>query len=763
MKFSEYSVLILFLLLFQFSSLDAQCPVFTNLNGSGVSCQYGSTSNPFQNTGIVAGRHTVITHQGTDPKTNNQLPLLPPGESTVIKLGNEQTGAQAEAVTYTFTVDPDHAILLLKFAVVFQDPGHASPAQPRFVVRVLNAAGQLVETCAQYDVTAAGNIPGFSSYGGVRYRPWTNVGIDLFSYAGQTVKLQFITYDCAYHGHFGYAYFTASCISNNLALSACNGNQLTLVAPSGFASYQWDNGSTTPSALYTIQGNTTVNCLITSATGCHFTLSGTISTEEGLPTSSMVIYDTISKGDSYNQNFFNLPPQNDTGTFMYYNTFFNTSDCSGGDVSITLYLTVLNDYRHLYRDVACQGMDYDRYGFHYTNLQTGIIVDTIIENNATGHSMTILHLTVSPSFSLSNTYISGNTEVCNHNEEIYSIPNPEGIESFDWEVPDGVSVMSGQNTPSITLYFTDLATSPTVLSLTGSNGCGSGTIQLTINNSPTYHIFSQDSICSGNEYHQYGFNLPRQDSTGWFTFMNYHTTTKGCDSIEILQLMVTGAPLLTTLPSSAEICLGQQAAIHAMGEHAGFNTGTLTPPIAVGDIICTDNSFAKPSDWPIAGKTAAGVVFFVDNTGEHGWAAQLTDQATNLKWSTSHNDIGTLTNYSNARNAISDFDGFSNTQHIRAQGNATSFPAVYAGNFANGWYLPSAGQLRILFSELVAINSSLNIAGGSQIPMDSNWWYWSSTEYNSNNAWTVNYYGFTNFFDKATQDYSSRVRCVRSF
>ena len=180
-------------------TLMAQCPDFTNLTGGDVTCQYGNFQNPFMNTGIAYGRHTVITQQGSDPNTGHQLPFLPPGESAVVKLGNEQVGAQAEAITYQFTVNPDYAILLLKFAVVFQDPGHPAPAQPRFVVRVLNSAGQQVEDCAVYDVTAAGNIPGFQTFTSgsrhVRYRPWTNVGIDLSDYAGQQVKVQFETYD----------------------------------------------------------------------------------------------------------------------------------------------------------------------------------------------------------------------------------------------------------------------------------------------------------------------------------------------------------------------------------------------------------------------------------------------------------------------------------------------------------------------------------------------------------------------------------------
>ena len=109
----------------------AQCPDFTNLNGSNVTCQYGMFEDPFQYTGIASGRHTVISQQGSDPNTGHQLPFLPPGENRVVRLGNEQVGKQAEAITYQFTVNPDYAILLLKFAVVLEDPGHPAPAQPR--------------------------------------------------------------------------------------------------------------------------------------------------------------------------------------------------------------------------------------------------------------------------------------------------------------------------------------------------------------------------------------------------------------------------------------------------------------------------------------------------------------------------------------------------------------------------------------------------------------------------------------------------------
>ena len=763
MRFYPFIAVVLLVLVT--TTVSAQCPDFTNLTAPGCTCQYGTFDNPFMNTRVAYGRHTIITQQGADPNTGYQLPFLPPGENRVVKLGNEQVSAQAEAVTYQFTVDPDHAILLLKFAVVFEDPGHPFPDQPRFVVRVLNGAGQLVDNCAEYDVTAASDIPGFQTYTSrwhnVKWRPWTNMGIDLSDYAGQQVHVQFVTYDCSWHGHYGYAYFTASCLSNKLALSGCNGDQVTLVAPSDFESYAWDNGSTTTTATYTINGTTTANCLITSATGCVFTLSGTLSAQSGLPTTSSTIYDTICEGDTYTDNFFNLPPQWETRTHTFRNTFFNTANCTGGSVTTTLFLTILPRYYHIY-DAACQGSDYNAHGFHYTNLQTGSYTDTVETLFPSECApLTILHLTVNPSFNMGNS-LSGETAVCCHEVCTYALTNVEGLATFHWNMPDGVNILTGQGTSVANLYFTDDAPNPATITLTGANGCGSGTIPITVTHWPTYHIFFQDSLCTGNDYHRYGFDLARQDSTGWYTFTNRYTTAHGCDSVRILQLLVTGTPTLTTLAQPEEICTGQSTTIHAIGENAGFSQSGTAPDVAIGDILCTDGSIVKPSSWPVAGKIAMGIVFYVDNTDEHGWAVHLQDQGTSVQWTPSgqNTDISTLTNYTNGRDAIMDLDGYSNTQKIRNAGNATEYPAAYAMDFANGWYLPAVGQLRLLFGEIITLNNSLQIVNGTQFPMNSHFDYWSSTEYGQNYAWSVYINGIVGYYYKY---YISMVRCVRDF
>ena len=121
----EHSTKILFTLLWGLLALTvrAQCPDFMDLTSSAVTGYYSTsgyhvTSSLVMSVGIMPGRHTLITQQGTDPRTGDQLPLLPDGENAVVKLGNEQVGGETESLVYTFTVDPDNSVLLLKYAVV---------------------------------------------------------------------------------------------------------------------------------------------------------------------------------------------------------------------------------------------------------------------------------------------------------------------------------------------------------------------------------------------------------------------------------------------------------------------------------------------------------------------------------------------------------------------------------------------------------------------------------------------------------------------
>jgi len=246
---------------------------WTGYTGSFINCC------PVQ--GIVNGRHTIINTPGTDPRTGNQLQMLPPGGTHSAKLGNEQTGAQAERLRYTLTVTPQNALFIYKYAVVFQDPNHTSSDQPKFNIRVLNASGNVLDpVCGFYSVVSSGSIPGFQTAPGtVRWKNWTNVGIDLSPYMGQNITIEYTTYDCAQGGHYGYAYISCSCAPMEISMGYCQGNAtVDMQAPDGFVSYLWSPGGQTTQSI-TITNpvvGTNYSCLLTSHNGCQVTLNAVL-------------------------------------------------------------------------------------------------------------------------------------------------------------------------------------------------------------------------------------------------------------------------------------------------------------------------------------------------------------------------------------------------------------------------------------------------------------------------------------------------------
>lgn len=248
---------------------------FSNWTGRTGSCCVINTPTA----GIVNGRHTIMTGNATDPNACDDITVVAPGYQNSARLGNAQTGAQGERLLYTYQVAEETALFTYQYAVVLQDPGHTQAQQPRFEIRVLNAGGQVISTqCGYYQVTAAANIEGFRSCGGVRYRAWTPVGIDLSGYIGQNITIEFSTGDCSLGGHYGYAYVVGECNPLEIQVDYCpsNSNQAILTAPSGF-DYQWSTGQTTQQITITDPPNGAVySCNLTAVTGCQVTLNATI-------------------------------------------------------------------------------------------------------------------------------------------------------------------------------------------------------------------------------------------------------------------------------------------------------------------------------------------------------------------------------------------------------------------------------------------------------------------------------------------------------
>ncbi len=181
--------------------------------------------------------------------------------------------------------------------------------------------------------------------------------------------------------------------------------------------------------------------------------------------------------------------------------------------------------------------------------------------------------------------------------------------------------------------------------------------------------------------------------------------------------------------------------------------------VAVGDILCEGGQIYTPATYLSSGATAIGVVFYVDGTGQHGWAVALRDPyGGSTYWGPLMTDTP-LGNYSDKSQAIYDLDGYQNTQVV-LQTYSDRLYAFGRLDFDNGWYMPALGQLNYLYGNLVEVNASLTVAGGVPFAMDSSWQYWSSTEVDHSHAWSLYSTGELNPIAKSS--YSS-VRCVINF
>ncbi|MEA2042103.1 MAG: DUF1566 domain-containing protein [Bacteroidota bacterium] len=160
-----------------------------------------------------------------------------------------------------------------------------------------------------------------------------------------------------------------------------------------------------------------------------------------------------------------------------------------------------------------------------------------------------------------------------------------------------------------------------------------------------------------------------------------------------------------------------------------------------------------------------GIVFWVDETGQHGLVCAKIDQdgGSGIRWY-----AGTYT-YTMAK-GDGPYAGELNTAIIIAnQGNGDG--STYAARICNelqvteggktygDWYLPSKEELNLMYQNKATIDATAGANGGSDF---ASAYYWSSTEDNNGgNAWSQTFdYGNQGDYGKHT---TYNVRAVRAF
>ncbi|MBK5284965.1 MAG: PKD domain-containing protein, partial [Bacteroidia bacterium] len=521
---------------------------FTNWLGfTGTFPQLPNVPTP----GIVNGRHTIIASPAapaTDPNTCNNLQITPAFVGGyVCRLGNSSTGAQTEQLVYPLVVDSNNALFVYRYAVVLQDPSHTPAEQPNFRIRVLDSLGVVIDpVCGQYFVQSAANIPGFQSCGTTRWKDWTTVGVNLSSYIGQTIRLEFTTADCSQGGHFGYAYLDCYCIPMAISTEFCPGaNQVILTAPVGFTGYLWSTGDTTP--VTTVNNPTIgqqVTCTLTTVQNCSLVLTTTLQstiispafTSLAIPCNTSLQFtdnSTITNGQlvHWEWNFNDTSPldtnQNPLHTFPtpgVYNVTLYAYSVSGCVDSVTNQVTIFSPpVADFSADTACLG-----------NMTSFTDLSLVVGDVITGWSWDFGDLSSASSQNPQHTYTSAG----NH----------------------AIQLIINTAAGCIDTIMHNVVVNPNPVIFTGGNpsACLGDSAVLVAGGASTYtwSPCATLSSCTGSSV------MAGPDTTTTYTVTG--TDVNGCSATAAVTLSITPLPLVFT-PANPEFCNGSFADVCVTG------------------------------------------------------------------------------------------------------------------------------------------------------------------------------------------------------
>ena len=178
----------------------------------------------------------------------------------------------------------------------------------------------------------------------------------------------------------------------------------------------------------------------------------------------------------------------------------------------------------------------------------------------------------------------------------------------------------------------------------------------------------------------------------------------------------------------------------------------------------------KPDKWASyqnSGEIAEGVMVV-----EGGKILVVAPTEATLYWSSAAVSAGGKTT-TDRETALNDWTGKTSTaaqithNECKTESYAPGFCASYERVNANGqgltagkWWLPSLGELMMIYANMRKINYALSLINGATQLAET--WYWSSTESSATKAWGLYLsYGYAGNFAKDT--YQTMVRPVSAF
>lgn len=194
----------------------------------------------------------------------------------------------------------------------------------------------------------------------------------------------------------------------------------------------------------------------------------------------------------------------------------------------------------------------------------------------------------------------------------------------------------------------------------------------------------------------------------------------------------------------------------------------------IGNVVVVTNVDSYTRFWPADRALESSISSIAVGAGiiENGRTLIVAKDTQNKKWAESTVSGGN-TAISDRRNAIADFNGKENTDTIITTLGADAPAATYCRGYypsnvdagdsnmgAGRWWLPSLGELAMIWAHVRQVNFVLAAIGGTQIPVGSGF-IWSSTEHSATSAWRLYAnYGYFTYYSKTNE---LSVRPVSAF
>ena len=487
-------------------------------------------------------RHTI--HYDTserDPRTDGQLRTVPQGFCSSVRLGNWLGGAEQEAIFYTLDIDTnEYDLLILRYAIVEQNPNHLERDQPRFIFNITDTSGEFISNC-YFGNFVSGDLSGWNTLptsSMILWHDWDVVGVDLAPLHGRTILVSLSNYDCSLGGHFGYGYFTLQTGTKRILAQSCgNRTENTFSAPEGF-SYRWYNMEDTATTLSTSRS-------------LHVTQEGLYGCQVSYQLSDQVCSFNLSTyaGGRYPLAAFSMQPLDSCG----YTTRFVNQSCIARDEARTQltsfpcdeYLWVVDDsITYTSTDITHQFEEGTHTVTLYALLAGGTCTDSVSET----FTVSMQHDTVHASICQGSSYNFFGRELTDSGEYHHIANCLQTVLYLQTKPVYNISIQDTLLLGEHYMFNGTILRQPGVYTshLTALNGCDS-TVTLHLN---CINILDT-TICSSDlplVWHRHIFTTSSADTLHLFSTSVNNGISYSLDSMVVLRVRVLQPPELSLQP-----------------------------------------------------------------------------------------------------------------------------------------------------------------------------------------------------------------------